>query len=169
TSAREAIALFPEYVESDSPYVLLAGAYAHTGEEARELETLLRYWERGGFAPQALRLLARKLYDLERTDEAIAVLDSINYVAPFNVELHTTLGDWMLETDRFEDALAEYQVVLALNPHDMAAAHYRVARANHLLDRGEETRHHLLSALEIAPHYRPAQVLLLETTGTSQQ
>ena len=54
-------------------------------------------------------------------------------------------------------------------PHDLAAAYYRVARANHLLERSEQARKYLLSALEIAPHYRPAQKLLLETTQPPPQ
>jgi len=162
--ARKAIEIFPAYVESDSPWIVLAGAYAHTGEEDLELEALAQFQKRGGFAPEALKLLAQKLYDLGRLDEAIAVLDGINYVDPFNVELHATLGDWMLESGRPEAALSEYEIALALNPHDRATAHYRIARASHHLDRQSETRFHLLSALEIAPHFRPAQVLLLEMT-----
>jgi hypothetical protein len=58
--------------------------------------------------------------------------------------------------------------VLAMKPHDLADAHYRVARASHLLKRNDDARRHLLSALEIAPHYRPAQKLLLETTQNTQ-
>jgi len=166
--ALAAIEIFPDYVESDSPYIALAHAYAATGAVEQELQTLLTFWQRGGFVPEALWQLARLLYKADRKAEAIDVLYSINYVAPFDTELHTTLGDWMLEAGRVEQALNEYQVVLAMKPHDLADAHYRVARASHLLDRGDEARRHLLSALEIAPHYRPAQKLLLETTQNTQ-
>jgi tetratricopeptide (TPR) repeat protein len=67
--------------------------------------------------------------------------------------------------DRAQDALAEYEVVLAMAPHDLAAAHYRLAQAHHALDHRQQTRQHLLAALEIAPHYRDAQRLLLETSA----
>ncbi len=167
--AEAAIRIFPEYVETDSPYVQLAQAYAATGAVDKELEILLAFWQRGGYVPQAVGKLARLLYQAGRKDEAIEVLYSINYVTPFDAELHTTLGDWMLEAGRTEHALTEYQVVLGMKPHDLADAHYRVARANHLLDRSDEARKHLLSALEIAPHYRPAQKLLLETTQNQPQ
>ena len=50
-------------------------------------------------------------------------------------------------------------------PHDLAAAHYRLARAHHALDHPQETRQHLLVALEIAPHYRDAQRMLLKTSA----
>ena len=119
--------------------------------------------------PEALWKLANILYSKDRKAEAIDVLYSINWVNPFNTELHATLGDWMLEAGNTGQALTEYQVLLAMKPHDLADAHYRVARANHLLDRDEEARTHLLSALEIAPHFRLAQKLLLETTQTQNQ
>ncbi len=167
--AEAAIALFPEYVEADSPYVQLAQAYAATDAVDNELKTLLAFWQRGGFVPEALWKLANILYSKDRKAEAIDVLYSINWINPFNTELHATLGDWMLEAGNTGQALTEYQVLLAMKPHDLADAHYRVARANHLLDRDEEARTHLLSALEIAPHFRPAQKLLLETTQTQNQ
>jgi len=62
----------------------------------------------------------------------------------------------------------EYQVALAMQPHDRAAAHLRLARAHHALAQLAETREHLLAALEIAPHYRPAQQLLLEVVRADQ-
>ena len=91
-------------------------------------------------------------------------MHSINYVAPFDVEMHNTLGDWLMESGNPEEALVEYNVILALQPHDMAAAHFRAARAHNALEHDDKTLSHLLSSLEIAPHYREAQKLLLEIT-----
>jgi tetratricopeptide (TPR) repeat protein len=91
-------------------------------------------------------------------------MQSLNYVAPFDAEIHNTLGDWLIEANDPEAALVEYQVALALEPHDLASAHYRVARALNQLQEQNKSRHHLLSALEIAPHFREAQKLLLEIT-----
>jgi len=59
-------------------------------------------------------------------------------------------------------ALTEFEVAVA--PHDLAAAHYRIAKAHHTLDHPAETRSRLLTALEIVPHFWPAQKLLLEIT-----
>jgi tetratricopeptide (TPR) repeat protein len=69
-----------------------------------------------------------------------------------------------MEEERLTDALVEYEVALAMNPHDIAAAYYRIANVNHHLEQFDEARKNVLAALEIAPHYRPAQKLLLETT-----
>jgi hypothetical protein len=49
-----------------------------------------------------------------------------------------------------------------MNPQDKAEAHYRLAKTYVALDERAKGREHLLYALEIAPHYREAQQLLLE-------
>jgi tetratricopeptide (TPR) repeat protein len=68
----------------------------------------------------------------------------------------------LLEAGMPAEALREFQAFLALNPHDQAAAHYRLATAYRALENGAKAREHLLYALEIAPHYREAQQMLLE-------
>jgi hypothetical protein len=49
-----------------------------------------------------------------------------------------------------------------MNPQDLAEAHYRLAKTYVALEDRPKGREHLLYALEIAPHYREAQQLLLE-------
>jgi Tfp pilus assembly protein PilF len=49
-----------------------------------------------------------------------------------------------------------------MNPHDLADAHYRLAKALFAAGDKGKSREQLLYALEIAPHYREAQQLLLE-------
>ncbi len=163
-AAEQAVEIFPEYVESDSPMLFMATAYAKLGNDEAELNILHEYWQQGGYAPDAIWLLARKFYNRGNKSMAIEVLDSFNLVDPFDAELHSTLGDWLMEEERLTDALVEYEVALAMNPHDIAAAYYRIANVNHHLEQFDEARKNVLAALEIAPHYRPAQKLLLETT-----
>ncbi|NNE39219.1 MAG: tetratricopeptide repeat protein, partial [Gammaproteobacteria bacterium] len=165
-AAEQAVEIFPEYVESDSPMLFMATALSKLGNDEAELNILHEYWQKGGYAPEAIWLLARKFYNRGKKSQAIEVLDSLNLVDPFDAELHSTLGDWLSEEDRLTDALVEYEVALAMNPHDMAAAYYRIANVNHRLKQYDEARKNVLAALEIAPHYRPAQKLLLETTKT---
>jgi tetratricopeptide (TPR) repeat protein len=161
-AARQAIEIFPAYVDGDSPYLTLARAYAGRGETQREIDTLTRYWQSGGYQPDVLNELADRLYATGAVARAVRVLESVNFAAPFDAQLHGRLGDWLLELERPADALVEYQVALAMQPLDLAATHFRLARAHHRLDQASETRQHLLAALEIAPHFRPAQQLLLE-------
>ncbi len=163
-AAEQAVDIFPDYVESDSPMLFMATAHSKLGNDDAQTGILHEYWQKGGYAPEAIWLLARKFYNSGKTSQAIEVLNSLNLVDPFDAELHSTLGDWLLEDHRLAEALVEYEVALAMNPHDMAAAYYRIANVNHRLENYDEARKNVLAALEIAPYYRPAQKLLLETT-----
>jgi tetratricopeptide (TPR) repeat protein len=109
-----------------------------------------------------LNQLARWLAEEGRTVEAIAVAEATLQVAPLDDDLHIQLGDWLLAEQMPEVALREYEASLAMNPHDRAAAHYRLATAYRQLEDDASTLSHVLYALEIAPHYREAQQLLLE-------
>jgi tetratricopeptide (TPR) repeat protein len=83
-------------------------------------------------------------------------------VAPLRAEVHREFGDRLVAANRPADALLEYQAFLAMNPQDLADAHYRLAKAYVAVEDKAKGREHLLYALEIAPHYREAQQLLLE-------
>jgi tetratricopeptide (TPR) repeat protein len=161
-AANTALALLPTDVEDGSPYLPLAQAYDKAGKQADALSTLETYWKKGGHDPDALKSLAQRLYAQNRKSDALAVMQDVNYVAPFDYALHGDLGDWLLEADRAEQALREYQVAMALNPPDRAVGYYRLARAQQALQRNDEAKRNLLAALEIAPNYRPAQKMLLE-------
>ena len=62
---REAIELFPDYVDEGSPYIAKARAHRELGETALVTETLLEYRKRGGYDPDALISLARTLGEAE--------------------------------------------------------------------------------------------------------
>jgi tetratricopeptide (TPR) repeat protein len=161
-SAEQAVTLFPDYVDEGSAYLVKARAESELGERDLATATLGEYHRRGGHDPNALRELAGALHEAGRRADAIAVLEDLLLVAPLLPEVHTQLGDWLLEEDRPADALPEYEALLAMNPHDQAGAHYRLAKAHFELEDTARSREHLLYALEIAPHYREAQQLLLE-------
>jgi hypothetical protein len=59
--------------------------------------------------------------------------------------------------------LREFRVLQSMRDADRPAAHFGAARALRALGRSEQSRRELLDALAAAPHYRPAQALLLET------
>jgi tetratricopeptide (TPR) repeat protein len=160
--ARKAIALYPEHSGPDSPYLLLARAYDKAGERPQALQTLLDYRKAGGWDPGALRELAKWLDEAKRPDDALEVLSAVNYVDPMNGDQHVVLGERLLSSARNEDALREFRVQLALNPHDPAPGHFGMARALRALGDQPASRRHLLDALETAPHYKPAQELLLQ-------
>jgi hypothetical protein len=54
-------------------------------------------------------------------------------------------------------------VLQSIEGADRPAAHFGAARALRALGHSEQSRRELLEALAAAPHFRPAQALLLET------
>ncbi len=160
--AKQLLDLLPQYVEPDSPYLALARAQEELGQRRQAIAALKKFWRNGGYDPAALKRLSGWLYEENRSGEAIDVLTSVNLVDPLDQELHGTLGDMLLEAERAQEALTEYSIALALNPHDKAVANYRMASAHHRLGNDEQSQDHLLQALDIAPNFRPAQRLLLD-------
>jgi tetratricopeptide (TPR) repeat protein len=160
--AAEAIELFPDYVDDGSPYIAKARAHRELEQTDLATSTLLEYRKRGGYDPDALIALARALGDAKRTAESIDVFEDVLMVAPLRAEVHREFGDRLIDANRPREALSEYQAFLAMNPQDLAEAHYRLAKTYVALEDRAKGREHLLYALEIAPHYREAQQLLLE-------
>ncbi len=160
--ATHAIELFPDFVDGGSPYLIKARAHRELKETALMTSTLLEYRKRGGYDPDALLALAKSLTEADRGADAIGVLDDVLMVAPLRPEVHSMLGDQLLAAGRAADAVVEYKALLALEPQDLADAHYRLAKAYFAASDKASSREHLLYALEIAPHYREAQQLLLE-------
>jgi tetratricopeptide (TPR) repeat protein len=160
--AAEAIELFPDYVDEGSPYIAKARGHRELGETALMTNTLLEYRRRGGYEPDALITLARTLGEANRNDDALDVFKDVLMVAPLRAGVHLDYGDRLMAANRPREALVEYQALLAMNPQDLAEAHFRVAKTYVALEDQAKGREHLLYALEIAPHYREAQQLLLE-------
>ena len=160
--ARRAVTLYPEHVGSDSPHLLLARSLDKLGRRAEAIAALEDYRRAGGWDPTALRELSRWLDETGRVADATDVLQSLNYADPLNVELHAQLGERLLNAGRAEESLREFRALLALDALDQAPAHYGAARALRELGDQAASRRHLLDALAIAPHYKPAQALLLK-------
>jgi len=161
--ARHLSELLPAYVEPDSPYLALARARDELGERDAAIASLEKFWRNGGYDPAALKRLGKWYLEAGRQADAIEVLQSVNLVDPLDQELHGELGDLLLDANRPQEALDEYSVALSLDPHDKATAYFRLASAWHALGDAERTQEHLILALDVAPNFRPAQKLLLET------
>ena len=160
--ARRAVALYPENVGGDSAHLLLARALDKLNRRPDAIVALEDYRRAGGWDPAALRELARWLDEAGRAEQATEVMVALNYSDPLNPELHAQLGERLLTAGRADDALREFQAMLGLNALDQAPAHYGMARALRELGDKSGSRRHLLDALAIAPHYKPAQALLLQ-------
>lgn len=160
--ARKAVEIYPEHIGSGSPYLLLAQALEKSGQRPQAIATLEQYRKAGGWDPAALRELAAWLETAGRNDEATELLMAVNYVDPLAPDQHVKLGERLLTAGKAADSLREYQVLLALSPHDPAPANFGMARALKSMGDTAASRRHVLDALAAAPHYKPAQALLLQ-------
>jgi tetratricopeptide (TPR) repeat protein len=159
--------LYPQYVEAGNAYQLVAEAHLEKGNREAAAAELDRYMRIGGRNPALLKQLANLEEEFGRPERAAAVLERLNYIYPVNDEdLHRRLGELWLEEENVEGAIREFQSVIAMDPLDLANSQFNLARAYHLASRHDEAMDHVVSALEAAPGFRPAQRLLLELSQT---
>ncbi len=159
--ARDLIRRYPERVGESNAYEVLAAALAEQGHDDDAVDVLLDWQQRGGHDPDTLYQLIVDLRARERQDEAVQVMESLNWVMPYGTDVHQWLGEHYLAMEDSDRALREFNALLGMQVDDMASAHLGKARANLLLDDKSEARRQVLFALENAPFYRPAQQLLL--------
>ncbi len=161
--------LYPDYVETGNVYKFVADACLKKGDKACALDELGRYSKIGGRDPETVKQYAKMLQDAGKLKEAEAALERLNYIYPEDQELHQRLGNLLLETGDAPGAVREFQVLVALHPIDQAGSHYNLARAYNATGRKDQAREEAVSALEVAPDFRPAQKLLLEVSGKAGQ
>jgi hypothetical protein len=163
-AAEAAIRLYPTYAGHANPRLALADALEGAGETDAAREALLDYVAIGGRNPAALARAVELVEAAGETGAAYAVQRTLARLDPLAFEHHVKLGALATELGHHEEALTEYRMVLALEPHDKAAAHYHVATALNALGRTDEATRELLLALEIAPRY-PEGLKLLQEIG----
>ena len=93
---------------------------------------------------------------------AAGVLRELTHIHPYEIEDHERLAALMERIGDLEGAVAERRAVVALDPVDLASAHFRLARVLHSSGDAAAARSAVLAALEIAPNYEEALDLLLE-------
>ena len=163
-AAERALGLYPAYTGPGNARLRLARALESTDDADREAarQALLGYFEIGGRDPEALRQAVQLSEQAGDRKAAYAIQHVLTRLEPLHVEHHTALGNLATALGRHEEALNEHQLALALDPHDLAGAHYQVAMTLNTLGRKEEATRALLKALEIAPRYPEGLQLLRE-------
>lgn len=165
TAAEAALAIFTDYVGPMNAHLARARALEKTGnpgDEREALATLGDYLGRGGRDPGAL-LHAVGMYEaMDQPRAAYPFMWFLARLEPLKASHHGKLGDIATLKGDHGEALIEYRAALALDPHDAAAAHFKVAGALNALGRREEALRELLLALEIAPRYPEGLEMLRE-------
>jgi tetratricopeptide (TPR) repeat protein len=164
----EARRMYPDYVYPANPYEFMAQADLAKGDKPAAAAILTSYEKMGGHNPSALKQLASLEEDLGKPADAAATLDRLNYIYPTDEDLHRRLGDLWFAQNNFSGAIREYNAVIAMNPLDKASAQYNAARAYFAAGQKDKAEDHVLSSLEVAPDYRPAQKLLLQLKDSNE-
>ena len=162
---KRAIELFPYYTGEGNPYEPLAEILEKQGDKRQAAETLASLVKFDENNLDALKNVARLWLSLGDRAKALEAIRLSFYMNPFDYSAHTQAGELSLDAKEYAQALAEFQVTLALDPPNVAEANYNLANAYHLLGRQPEARRVVLRALEAAPSYEKAQELLLKITG----
>ena len=156
---------YSEYVELGSVYEFLSQAWLAKGDKAKATQELELYSKIGGRDPQTLKQLADLQTEQGRKKEAAATLERLNLIYLEDETVHSRLGALHQDLGNSAGAIREYQSVLQLKPVDPAAAHLGLAVAFKTANRPSDAREEVISALEAAPGFKPAQKLLLELSG----
>jgi tetratricopeptide (TPR) repeat protein len=156
--AEAAIALYPDYVEPGSPYVTAVTASAKLDDFSRMEQLGLAYFRAGGREPAVLEPLVKRLTG----EMQLAVAQTLAITLPLRGDVRSSFGEALLAAGLTAQAASEFEVALALAPHDRAEAHYQLARALAADRQLDRARREVLLALEIAPRYSAALRLLLQ-------
>jgi tetratricopeptide (TPR) repeat protein len=158
----KAESLFPEFVETGSPYQVLSELYLEEGREDEALAQFLGWAKYDENAVLPLMRAAEIFSKRKDWSNAVNVLQRAVYAYPLQTEVHQMLGEAAVERGDWSTAVAAYQVCVGLNPPDLAGAYYDLARAWLGSGDRQEARRATLRALEIAPSFEKAQQLLLK-------
>jgi len=161
--APQRIAEYPDYVEAGTPYKALADAHQARSNAKAELDTLQAYAHHGGRDPELLKRLSALHEAAGNLPEATKALERVLWIYPLKDEaLHRRLAGLLARSNNHARAIEEWQAVVATGTTDPASAHLGRAVAFKSLNRLDDARDAVLTALEAAPGFRPAQRLLLE-------
>jgi hypothetical protein len=157
--------IYPDYVELGNVYDFLAQAYLAKDDKAKAMAELAKYSKIGGRDPATLKQLATLQSEAGLKKEAVSTLERLNAIYLEDEQGHQKLGDLYMELGVPALATREYGAVLALGTVDKAGGHFQLAKALAQSKKYDDARDEVLSALEAAPSFKPAQKLLLELSN----
>jgi tetratricopeptide (TPR) repeat protein len=161
-SLKEAVDMYPEYSDDGNAWEPLAEAYLKKGNKAAAADTLKKYLTFSELSYPSYVKLSELLEESGDKAGAARSLEGAMYVRPMDLKGHSKLGQLLLELKQFSGAAREYETMIALKTPDRATAYYLLAQAYLGDGKRAEARKAVLSSLDIAPSYEPAQKLLVE-------
>jgi cellulose synthase operon protein C len=153
---------YPDYVGGGSAYELLAKVYLDKNDKNAAIRELEAYRDHGGDGVEPLKKLASLEQEAGKAEQARATWKKLNYIYPGDEQIHRSYGELLLSSGDAGAAVREYQAMVSLKPVNTAEAHYDLAKALRAAHRNGEAKDEVLTALEAAPGFKPAQQLLLQ-------
>ena len=155
--------MLPSYTGYPSPALVLAQIFEREGNQQERLKWLEVLLENLQHDYDSAVLLAEDALENENFERANYYIDRAIQVDPYRSGVHELKARYADEIGDSELAVTEYEVLLKLEINDPVEARTDLAEAylnNGQLDKAKES---VLYALEIAPSYRRAQEVLLES------
>ena len=153
---------------ANNPLWLLSVTERNLHDTNAELATLKKFAElESDFVDLDLRLM--ELSTAEKDWVSVTkYANQLLAVNPLIAAPYASLAQAEEFQGNHEQAISAYRKLLLLDPADPAEVHFQLARLLHARGNAEpEAKRHVLQALEEAPRFREAQLLLLQIEGHS--
>ncbi|MGI9250686.1 MAG: peptidase MA family metallohydrolase [Pseudohongiellaceae bacterium] len=155
--------LLPGYTGYPSPALVLSQIYAAEDDRDAELEQLRLLLEHQQHDAGSAMTLARAALDEEEYEQATYYINRVLEVDPYRSDVHQLKAELARTLDNPAEAVTEYEVLLKLEINDPVEAYTNLAEAYLQNKQPAAAKQHVLYALEIAPGFRRAQQLLLDS------
>lgn len=162
-SLNTAYEILPSYTGYPSPPLVLSQIYeaeGNTSEQHRWLEVLLDNLQHDF---ESAMILAEAALEEGNHERAGYYIDRALQVDPYRADVHRLKARFAETIGNTEMAVTEFEVLMELDFNDPVEARTDLAEAYLNNNQLSEARQNVLYALEMAPSYRRAQEVLLES------
>jgi Tfp pilus assembly protein PilF len=159
--------ILPSYAGYPSPELVLSQIYEREGNREAQLGQLKILLQNQQHDFGAAMILAEAAIEAGNIDEADYYLDRALQIDPYRIDVHQLKARYAELIGDPALAVTEYEVLVKLDFNDPVEAQTNLAQA--YLNNGQldDARRNVLSALEIAPSYRRAQEILLQSVDSA--
>lgn len=159
----EAHDMLPTYTGYPSPALVLSQIYEQQGDREAQLQQLAILLENLQHDYGSAMILAEAALEEEDFERSEYYIDRALQVDPYRSDVHELKARYAKTTANSQLAVTEYEVLLKLEINDPVEAHTDLAEAYISNGQLEDAKINVLTALEIAPSYRRAQEVLLQS------
>lgn len=162
-SLQTAYELLPSYTGYPSPPLVMSQIFQAEGNEAERLRWLEILLENLQHDYDSAMILAEKALENNDIERAEYYIDRALQVDPYRTDVHQLKARYAEQIGDTDLAVTEYEVLLELDINDPVEAQTDLAQAYLANGQLSDARRSVLFALEIAPSYRRAQEVLLQS------